>query len=112
NMPVKLSRIVKCQHPGDPAIWIRDESWYVQISEIYGALRSFLTGNGLVAKDLTDVPLEETVIMLSDLTGEGQALDRSGAIDRWLGSFDRPGSKKRASKMSILVKALETIRAG
>jgi len=48
--------------------------------------------------------------MLSDLNDEGQALVQSGADDRWIASFDKPGNTKPPSDLSSLKIELDSIR--
>ena len=113
NMPTMLGRSVTCPDPNDQNKWIRDERWYDSVRLQYFALFKFFQDQELlrapfVAK-LSDT--DSVVLRFSDLTPEGQAFVKSGADDRWLASFDRPGSKKQRDDVSYLEKQLQKMRA-
>jgi hypothetical protein len=108
DMPSMLKREVVKQDPLDSTIWIRDDSWYEDIKEIYGAFATFLTENNLLVRPIGR-DLDSLVIWLDDLDDSGRALIASGALGRWLDSFDRPGSKKSLSDTRYLQKALQKL---
>jgi hypothetical protein len=114
NMPALLSTSVTCPDPKDPNKWIRDESWYVSIRQMYFALFKFFQDHGLsnalAVRELADT--DKVVLKFSDFTPEGQAFVKSGADDRWLASFDRPGSKKSWDDVRYLEKQLAKLREG
>lgn len=111
DMPSMMARTVTKQDPHDSQSWLRDDSWYEQIRAIYSSLLSFFERNGLLKKSIPRTSIDEVVVMFSDLNDDGQALVRSGADDKWLASFDRPGAAKSPSNTKSLEKALSKIKA-
>jgi hypothetical protein len=113
NMPAMLGRAVTCPDPSDPNKWIRDESWYNSVRRTFFALFKFFQAHGLLKSAVvSDIATTDQVILrLSDFTSEGQAFLKTGADDRWLASFDRPGSKKQRDNVSYLEKQLQKMRA-
>jgi hypothetical protein len=113
NMPAMLGRSVTCPDPNDPNKWIRDEGWYDSVRMTFFALFRFFQDQKLlrsaVVEELSDT--DAVVLRLSDLTPEGRTFVQSGADDRWLASFDRPGSKKQRDDVSYLEKQLQKMRA-
>lgn len=109
DMPTHLGRRALKQDPFDPDKWIRDGEWYQMTKEINRSLYKFFQDNHLIERGLWDNPIEEVVLKLSDFNQLGKNLIRSGAVDKWLGSFDRPGSKKAFSDVRYLEKALLNI---
>jgi hypothetical protein len=71
-----------------------DGEWHRVVSEINYVLANFLAAKSLIAADLDLSRRPDLVIWHSQLTEHGKAFDRSGAIDKWMQSFDRrkPGS--------------------
>ena len=86
---------------------VPDPGWH---ERVFGRLRSlyeFHRQHGLVSGRLLEAPqpLETLVIWRSDLSPAGWELWRSGAVDRWLASFDRtPG--KSPDDLKMLERAL------
>jgi hypothetical protein len=111
NMPSMMSRNVLVQDPNNPDNWVRDEAWYEATRATYAALLDFFKSNNLLKVDVETPRIDDVVLKLSDLNEEGQQLVKSGADDRWLASFDRPGSTKSPSDVSALEKALQRLRA-
>lgn len=113
SMPAMLSTKVWRPDPNDATKYIRDEGWYERQREQKFHLFSFLQAHGLtrrpLLKDFADV--DGVILMFSDLTEEGQAFIMSQATERWLGSFDRPGTKKKPSDVRYLEKKLAELRA-
>ena len=111
NMPALLSRQVKKVDPVDPTKWVRDKDWYQEIREKYFYLFRFLEENELSKRPLPRrvEDVDEVVVFDSDLTDVGRALLKSGAVERWLKSFDKPGSKKQWANVSYLIEALRKI---
>jgi hypothetical protein len=114
NMPALLNRSVKKQDPLDDSKWIVDESWYREVREMHFALFEFLQENYLVTRNLVetrdDVP--QVVVKFSELTDAGKRFIKSGAHDRWLASFDRPGSKREFGNVTYLRDALHKLESG
>lgn len=110
DMPSRMARTVKKQDPRDSQTWVRDEGWYEQTRAIYSSLLSFFEQNGLLKKSIPGTSIDEVVVMFSDLNDDGQALVRSGADDKWLASFDRPGAAKSPPNTKSLEKALSKIK--
>jgi hypothetical protein len=108
DMPTELSRDVLMPDPNNLTGWVRDESWYHDIKEIYKSLLDFLVSNQLLRSKL-EANIESLVIYYSDLNEIGQHLVKTGAIDRWMSSFDRTGVKKEFSDVRYLEKSLEAI---
>lgn len=109
DMPTMLSREVKVQRPDDPNEWVRDDSWYEQIRSIYSSFVRFLHDNSLI-KNPNVYYSDELVLFISDLNEDGRALIQSGADERWLDAFDRPGGGPPPSDTSILERALQKVR--
>jgi hypothetical protein len=113
NMPTMMGRKVTRPSEIDATKWIKDESWYASVREKMYYLFTFFQDYGLLHRKVVYAPSDvDTVILrLSDFTDEGQAFVLSQAPDRWLGSFDRPASKKKRSDTSYLVRELYRQRA-
>jgi hypothetical protein len=71
-----------------------DGEWHRVVSDINYVLAEFLAANSLIAGDLDVSRRPDLVIWHSQLTEHGKAFDKSGAIEKWMQSFDRrkPGS--------------------
>ena len=110
DMPSMMARLATTPAPHNAEKWVRDDSWYSQIRDIYSNLLDFFDRNNLVKNNIDRRCIDNVVVMFSDLTEEGQALVESGADDRWLASFDRPGSAKLPTDVSSLEKALRKIK--
>ena len=110
NLPALMARDVKKLSP-DSGLWVRDESWYAEIREKYRSLFNFFRENSLVCNDQlpANFDVEEVVLFNSAFTEAGRALLDSGSVDRWIRSFDKPGSNKRFSDISKLELALKKI---
>ena len=108
NVPAAMQRSVLKQDPADTTRWVRDEDWYAETRETYWELFAFMQDQNLLHRVVVTSPLDvdDVVMHWSDLTETGQAFVRTNAIDRWLRSFDRPGSKKKRSDVTMLSKAL------
>ena len=111
DVPSDLCRSVKRKDVHGQ--WVRDDAWYRDILKIYGALLRFFSENGLIRDTAlmgaSAPPLEELVLRYSDLTDLGQKLVKTGRIDRWLASFDQPGSKKPLGDVEYLERELRKI---
>jgi hypothetical protein len=112
DMPSMMARTVTKRSTENEDLWVRDDDWYDQIRAMYKALLSFFVNNSLLIREVSQSSIDDVVVMFSDLNGEGQALVHSGADDKWLSSFDRPGAVKPPSDTASLKKALNKIRAG
>lgn len=108
DMPTMLSRDVKIQSPHDPNEWVRDDHWYEQIRSIYRSFLGFLQRNRLLRENVHYS--DDLVLFFSDLSEDGRVLIQSGADDRWLDAFDRPGGGPPPSDTSILERALQKVR--
>ena len=104
NMPQLREREVWRWDSSDPPKRERDETWYLSVRETMSNLFKFFEAHGLLLVPLLDI--DQVVLRFSDFTKVGQTFVKSGAPDRWLGSFDRPGSKKLKSDVSYLEKQL------
>ena len=113
NMPGILAREVQRQDPADASKWIRDEQWYSSTRETFYNLFRFFQERQLVVRQLVESPddVDKVVLKFSELTPRGQAFVKSRADERWLMSFDRPGSKKVPSDWTYLDKQLQKIQA-
>jgi hypothetical protein len=110
NMPLLLGRRVLVRNFSGEMV--PDRTWHESIKRYYAGLYQFLREEGLLAPHVADneEPLEELVMKMSDLNSNGQRLWRSGAVNRWLGSFDRM-PKRSESDFRILKTALRRITA-
>lgn len=112
NLPALLNRSVKKQDPADSSKWIVDSDWYRDIREKYFALFQFLQSNKLVSRKLVTTidDVSNVVVRHSELTDFGRRFVKSGIDERWLKSFDRPGSKKEFSNVAYMQKAIEKLQ--
>jgi hypothetical protein len=106
NMPGMLSREVRKPDPFDPTKWVRDEAWYESIREKMATLFTFYRSHGLLRHADSLPAVDKVVLNFSDFSELGQRFIRSGAADRWLASFDRPGSRRGATDDSYLERQL------
>ena len=109
DVPSMLSREVAIQDQSNPATWIRDDAWYNNVKEIYTNLLHFFVSNSLLEDDIACSDIDSLVLKFSDFNQLGQKFINTGADERWLSSFDRPGSKKAFSDVRYLEKALRQI---
>lgn len=110
-----LSRVVRRQDPGDSSRWVRDDQWYADTREAYFSLFQFLQENGLVNRRLVNAAadVDVVVVLASDLTDTGQLFVRSGVVDRWLKSLDRPSVRKNDfANTGTLERQLSKLQAG
>ena len=108
NMPLVLTRSVLVQNAlGE---MVPDSTWHERMRLLFASLYSFMRTERLVREKVgIDTPIDALVIDEDELTQDGLRLWRSGAIDRWLGSFDRsPG--KSVSDHKQLLTALKRVR--
>jgi hypothetical protein len=110
DMPTMLSRDVRIQNPNNPDEWVKDDHWYDQIRSIYRSFVAFLQKNCLIINDAIHYS-DDLVLFFSNLTEDGKALIQSGADDRWLDAFDRPGGGPPPTDTSTLERALQKVRA-
>jgi hypothetical protein len=86
---------------------VPDSGWHERLLDRLRSLYEFHRQHRLVSGRLVTAPspLETLVIWRSDLSPAGWELWRSGAVDRWLASFDRtPG--KSPDDLKMLERAL------
>ena len=107
NMPLLLTRRVLVQN--EDGAMVPDTNWHERMRVLFGGLLGFLRSEGMLARvELAEMDIDGVVLTEGDLTQKGQTLWRSGAIDRWLRSFDRaPG--KSPSDYRQLVSALKKV---
>jgi hypothetical protein len=110
NMPGMLGRRVVKRDPSDPSKWVRDESWYESVRQQMSALFAFFARNQLLSNPAALPEVEKVVLRMSEFSELGQKFVMSCAADRWLASFDRPGSKKDPTNTAYLEKQLATLR--
>jgi hypothetical protein len=112
HMPDMLAREVRRQDPSDAGKWIRDEEWYSAVREKFYNPFMFLQERKLVVRRLVESQgdVDRVVLKFSELTDLGQAFVKSRVDERWLASFDRPGTKKVPSDWTYLDKQLHKIR--
>jgi hypothetical protein len=112
NMPDMFARDVRRQDPMDASKWIRDEEWYSTTREQFYNLFLYLQERQLVVRRLVESrdDVDRVVLKFSELTDRGQAFVKSRADERWLASFDRPGTKKVPSDWTYLDKQLRKVR--
>jgi hypothetical protein len=106
DMPVMLSRRVTRLDPVDPSKSVRDESWYESVRQKMSTLFSFFEKKGLLRDSGSLAAVQDVVLRFSDFSDRGQRFIMSQAPDKWLASFDRPGSKKKPTDVSYLEKQL------
>jgi hypothetical protein len=110
NVPGMLSRKVTIYDNADPTIGRRDDGWYERVATRYRAVSEFFATNELLRNPEKLPTADQMVLRLSDFTALGQEFVMSGAADRWLASFDRPGSKKKLTDVTYLEKQLLKLR--
>lgn len=110
HMPGMLDRVVTKPDPNNPAGRIRDDEWYESTRQKMYALFEFFKRNDLIAGNVVLTPLEEVVLRINDFSGLGQKFIMSQAPDKWLASFDRPGSKKDNADVTYLEKQLAKLK--
>ncbi|HEY3654735.1 MAG TPA: hypothetical protein VGL34_07075 [Steroidobacteraceae bacterium] len=110
NMPGMLSRRVTRQDPIDPKNRVPDESWYNSVCEKMAVLFAFYTKHSLIGDPRLLRDVDKVVVKFSDFSSLGQKFIMSGASDRWLAAFDRPGSQKELSDVRYLEKQLSNIK--
>ena len=99
-----LSRRVLIQAPDGSTT--PDESWRPRTVALYSSLYSFLRERDLLAHNhKLPASIEHLLLRESDLSPLALLLWRSGAVYRWLDSFDRSPNKK-IDNYQILDKAL------
>ena len=106
DMPTHLGRTVLVQDSNDETKWVRDDKWYEETRVVFRSLYDFFILNNLLVRANPTLTIDELVLRFSDFTPVGQQLLKSGAVDNWLESFDRPGSKKARTDVRYLEKAL------
>jgi hypothetical protein len=104
-MPLTMSRVVRLRTGSGE--WIPDPNWHGDVRETLFSLLQFFASRNLLAAagDVLAKDFDQLVLRQADLTDQGIALIRTGAVDRWLGSFDKRPTKSKAD-YSILDKAL------
>ena len=112
NLPGMLSRKVTQRDPVDQERWIVDDGWYKSVIERMTVLFSFYIKHGLIREPQSLGTTATVVLRFSDFSSRGQRFIKFGASDRWLASFDRPGSKKDPHDVRYLEKQLKRIDEG
>ena len=104
NMPLLLS--VKVLSQQEDGSMVADTEWHKRVLARYSSLFQFLADEHLFVESSELIKnVELAVVRLSDLTDAGQALFKSGAVGKWLASFDRNPSKA-LDDVRLLHKAL------
>lgn len=111
NMPGILACIVTKPDPSNPANRIRDYEWHETTRRQMAALFHFFEDNGLLLSSVVLPDVAEVVLRFDDFSELGKKFIMSQAPDRWLGSFDRPGSKKRDDDVTYLQKQLAKLKS-
>jgi len=106
DIPAMLSRDAVLRDPANPSKWVRDDTWYVSVQQHMAALFAFFQAHGLLVEPKRLPSVEQVVLKFSDFSEIGQRFVMTGAAERWLASFDRPGSKKLPSNVTYLEKQL------
>ena len=108
DMPMTMSRVVRLRT--DAGEWISDPHWHGSVREtLFSLLQFFVSRNLLVSPvEVLAKDFDQLVLRQVDLTDQGIALIKSGAVDRWLGSFDRSPTKPKGN-YAILDKALQKV---
>src|SRR5215469_1890248 len=109
NMPGMLAAEVTRPDPHHPTKKIRDESWYESVQQKMAALFAFYESHGLLRHADPLPTVDKVVLKFSDFTQLGQRFLMSAASDRWLASFDRPGSKRKPTDVGYLEKQLNKL---
>lgn len=110
NMPQMLKRQVMKWDSSDPPNRERDDNWYMSVREKMSKLFEFFETHSLLLLPERLPQVDQVVLRFSDFSTLGQKFLKSGVPDKWLGSFDRPGSKKKPSDVTYLEKQLAKIR--
>ena len=110
DMPGMLGGRVVKRDPSDPSKWVRDESWYESVRQQMSTLFAFHVRNGLLRNPAPLPDVEKVVLRMSDFSELGQRFVRTCAADKWLASFDRPGSKKDRTNTAYLEKQLAALK--
>lgn len=92
NMMTLLGRNVLIKE--DDGSFREDCSWHEHTKRVYDSLFRYLHARSLLSSDLDLTNLEAIVLTEADLTSAGLSLWKSGAVYRWLGSFDRSPTKE------------------
>ena len=108
NMPLIMSRRVLVQQ--EDGSMAPDFSWHQSVRAMYLSLYAYLQERGLLDSQHQRVDdFNSLVLRESDFSSIGLIFWRSGAVSRWLGSFDRSPGKK-LDNYQILDKALRQIQ--
>jgi hypothetical protein len=113
DMPKMLGRKVTRPSEIEPTKWVTDESWYESVRDKSYHLFMFFQNNGLLLRPVVSNPrdVDRVVLRLDDFTDEGKGFIMSQAPDKWLASFDRPGSRKQNSDVRYLEQKLKQLRS-
>jgi hypothetical protein len=105
DVPLTMSRSVVLKT--ETGAWVPDPHWHQNVRATLHALLGFLISRQLLVNPASVLAqdFDQLVLRQSDLNEAGIALHRSGAIYRWLGSFDRSPNKSKTN-YTMLDKAL------
>jgi hypothetical protein len=111
NVPLMLSTRVLMQN--EHGQMVPDPNWHRSVRNTLEALYNFLLQRNLLkAEFIQRAPaVDELVITAGDLTHDGLTLWQSGAVNRWLASFDRSPNKSR-NNYKIMEAALVKVAQG
>lgn len=110
NVPAILDRNVWVENTDGQLV--ADRTWYERTRGRFDSLYQFHLQQKLVTEKFlrSAPPLDSLLLHRSDLTPSGWALWQSGAVDRWLNSFDRSPNKS-LTNYKILEVSLAKINA-
>lgn len=104
NLKLTLSRSVRLRDLNGN--YSEDREWHPRMRSIYSSLLDYLHTQSLLSLDFSETRIDDLVLTEDDLTQAGVFLWKSGAVYRWLGSFDKnPG--KELDNYQILNVALQ-----
>lgn len=106
DMPGMLNRRVTKQDPDDPAKWISDETWYESVRQRMSTLFAFYRERGLLRDPSALQDTDHVVLRISDFSEIGRKFLMTTASEKWLASFDKPGSKKDVTDITYLDRQL------
>lgn len=106
DMPSMLNRRVTKQDPNDAAKWITDVTWYESVRQKMSTLFAFYRQRGLLRDPSALQETDNVVLRFSDFSEIGRKFLMTTASDKWLASFDKPGSKKDLRDVTYLERQL------
>jgi hypothetical protein len=111
DMPSMLNRRVTRQDTDDPNKWISDEAWYESVRKKMSTLFAFYKEHGLLRDPSALRETDHVILRISDFSEVGRKFLMTTAADKWLASFDKPGSTKDLNDITYLERQLARIEA-